>query len=62
MCHGIFPIYAPKLTSFWHPGTLNQAAHPATDMRDVAAVGTRRPGPFGGYRGMTTLGARPCPS
>jgi hypothetical protein len=31
MCHGIFPLYSPKPTSFWRLGTLNQAAHPVTD-------------------------------
>jgi hypothetical protein len=49
MCHGIFPLYSPKPTSFWRPGTLNQAAHPTTDLGDVATVDTRRSGPFGGY-------------
>jgi hypothetical protein len=49
------PFTLPKLTSFWRLGTLNQATHPATDLGDVAAIGTQRPGPFGGYGPLRTI-------
>jgi hypothetical protein len=61
MCHEIFPLYSPKPTSFWRPGTLNRAVHPTTDMGDVVVVGMRRSVPFGICGGAGTPPSAPVP-
>jgi hypothetical protein len=59
MCHGIFPLYSPKPTSFWCLGSLNQAAHPATDQNMSVWTDWLKMGPSGSGKGVTMPWARP---
>jgi hypothetical protein len=61
MSKGYSLFECSKPTSFWHLGSLFQAAHPATDVGEVVAVRMPKLGPFGSDRRVAMPGECPCP-